>query len=59
MIAKVLYQLQTSLDKNDRSMGKPIVSGKIKRADNANISWGFEKYTLLLQDKKKIGFCLR
>jgi hypothetical protein len=56
LIAEVFYELQVFQDQNNRSGGKSLVIGKIKRVDKANIFWGIEEYTLHLQDKRKLDF---
>jgi hypothetical protein len=55
-VAEVVYELQTFLDKNKCSTDNPIVTGRIKRVDNANIFWRIEQHILFLQDNRKLDF---
>lgn len=56
IIAEVAYELQVFQDSTNGAPVKPIVSGKIRRIDNANILWNTELLTLHLQDKRKLDF---
>jgi hypothetical protein len=56
-VAEVDYELQVSRDVSSKgSPGKPVITGRIKRVDEANILWATELHTLHLQDRRKLDF---
>ncbi len=53
-IAEVDYNLQVVLTAPQTSISsQPMVTGSIRRLDNADILWGTELLTLHMQDKRK------
>ncbi len=57
LIAEVTYDLQVFRDVlNSGAPVKPMVTGKIRRIDEAKILWGAELLTLHLQDGRKLDF---
>jgi len=56
LIAEVIYELQVFRDKNSPENVSNVVTGKLKPVDKKRVLWGFEQYTLYLQDSRKLDF---
>ena len=57
LITEVAYELQVLQSPlNAGTQGKSIVTGKIRRLDQADILWSTELLTLHLQDERKLDF---
>jgi hypothetical protein len=56
MLAEVAYELEVLKGLSEGDPGKPVVTGKIRRPDNARIMWGTELLTLYLEDDRKLDF---
>jgi hypothetical protein len=54
LLAKVTYELQVT--QNVLNNNVPVVTGKIRRMDTANILWSTELLTLHLEDRRKLDF---